>query len=74
MASIVEIAIKFRLDSRQSENWRMISPRRIRDVNQLVAFIELANSLGCNFDAATAAYALRSREERIKVKINFSGP
>lgn len=70
MIAIVEVAIELRLDSRQSEDWRVVSPRRVRDVNQLVAFVQLADGLGCNFDAAAATDALQAREE--KIKINFS--
>lgn len=74
MVAIIKVAIKLRLDSRQSENRRMISPRRVRDVNQLVSFVQLGDRLGCNFDAATAAYALQSREENEELKINFREP
>lgn len=68
--AIVEVAIKLRLDTRLSEDRRMVSPRRVRDINQLVAFVQLADGLGCNFDAATATYALRSREEKSKNKFS----
>lgn len=74
MVAIIKVAIKFRIDSRQSENRRMISPRRVRDINQLVPLVQLADCLGCNFDATTAAYALQSREENRELKINFRKP
>lgn len=61
--SLVIVAIEFGVDSRLPEDGRVISPRRIRNVNQLFTFVNLTYCFGGDLYAAASTDALKKNEK-----------